>query len=128
MTGGGNTTATRRQVEIIKAWGIDIICSFPAYLRHLAITARDELKLDPGSLGVRALHSHIGIEHRARIEALWNAPCYDMYGRSVGPPGERRRREERPGNAPEGNHRRTGHGAACRQGELDKLMPRHRIT
>ncbi len=80
MTGGGNTTATRRQVEIMKTWGIDIICSFPAYLRHLAIVARDELNVDPHSLGVRALHSHIGIEDRARIEALWNAPCYDMYG------------------------------------------------
>ncbi|MSQ55003.1 MAG: phenylacetate--CoA ligase family protein [Betaproteobacteria bacterium] len=80
MTGGGNTTATRRQVEIMKTWGIDIICSFPAYLRHLAIVARDELKLDPRSLGVRALHSHIGIEDRGKIEALWNAPCYDMYG------------------------------------------------
>ena len=80
MTGGGNTTPTRRQIEIMKTWGIDIICSFPAYLRHLAIVARDEMKIDPHSLGVRALHSHIGIEDRARIEALWNAPCYDMYG------------------------------------------------
>ena len=80
MTGGGNTTPTRRQVEIMKAWGVDIICSFPAYLRHLAITARDEMKIDPHSLGVRALHSHIGIEDRTKIEALWNAPVYDMYG------------------------------------------------
>ena len=80
MTGGGNTTPTRRQVEIMKAWGVDIICSFPAYLRHLAITARDELKIDPHSFGVRALHSHIGIEDRTKIEALWNAPVYDMYG------------------------------------------------
>ena len=80
MTGGGNTTPTRRQVEIMQSWGIDIICSFPAYLRHLALTARDEMNIDPHSLGVRALHSHIGIEDRAKIEALWNAPCYDMYG------------------------------------------------
>ena len=80
MTGGGNTTPTRRQVEIMQSWGIDIICSFPAYLRHLAIVARDEVNVDPHSLGVRALHSHIGIEDRAKIEALWNAPCYDMYG------------------------------------------------
>lgn len=80
MTGGGNTTATRRQIEIMKNWGIDIICSFPAYLRHMAIVARDELNIDPRTLGVRALHSHIGIEDRAKMEALWNAPCYDMYG------------------------------------------------
>jgi phenylacetate-CoA ligase len=80
MTGGGNTTATRRQIEIMKNWGIDIICSVPAYLRHMAIVARDELNIDPRTLGVRALHSHIGIEDRAKMEALWNAPCYDMYG------------------------------------------------
>ena len=80
MTGGGNTTPSRRQVEIMKTWGVDIICAFPAYLRHLAIVARDEMNVDPHSLGVRALHSHIGIEDRAKIEALWNAPCYDMYG------------------------------------------------
>jgi phenylacetate-CoA ligase len=80
MTGGGNSTPTRRQVEIIRSWGIDIIASFPAYVRHLALTARDELKVDPRSLGVRALHSHIGIEDRAKMEELWGAPCYDSYG------------------------------------------------
>ena len=80
MTGSGNSTPTRRQVEIINSWGIDIIAGFPAYLRHLALVARDELKIDPRTLGVRALHSHIGIEDRAKIEELWGAPCYDAYG------------------------------------------------
>lgn len=80
MTGSGATTPTRRQIEIIKAWGIDIILGFPSYLRHMALVARDELNIDPRSLGVRVLGSHLGIEDRSRIEALWGADCYDSYG------------------------------------------------
>jgi phenylacetate-CoA ligase len=80
MTGSGASTPTRRQVEIIKSWGIDVILGFPAYLRHLAIVARDELGIDPRSLGVRVLGSHLGVEDRKKIEDLWGADCYDSYG------------------------------------------------
>ena len=80
MTGGGSSTPTRRQIEIIKAWGINYILGFPAYLRHMAIVARDELGIDPRSLGIRALGSQIGVEDRKKIEELWNADCYDSYG------------------------------------------------
>ncbi|MBI3374361.1 MAG: phenylacetate--CoA ligase family protein [Betaproteobacteria bacterium] len=80
MTGSGASTPTRRQVEIIKHWGINVVLGFPAYLRHLAIVARDELKMDPRSFGVHMLGSHIGVEDRAKIEELWGAPCYDSYG------------------------------------------------
>lgn len=80
MTGSGATTPTRRQIEIIKAWGIDIVLGFPSYLRHMALVARDELGIDPRSLGVRVLGSHLGIEDRGRIEELWGADCYDSYG------------------------------------------------
>lgn len=30
--GGGSSTPTRRQIEIIRAWGINYILGFPAYL------------------------------------------------------------------------------------------------
>jgi phenylacetate-CoA ligase len=80
MTGSGASTPTRRQVEIIKAWGVKVILGFPAYLRHLALMARDEMGIDPRSLGIRVLGSHLGQESRAEIEALWDAPCHDMYG------------------------------------------------
>lgn len=30
--GGGSSTPTRRQIEIIRAWGINCILGFPAYL------------------------------------------------------------------------------------------------
>jgi phenylacetate-CoA ligase len=80
MTGSGVTTPTRRQVEIMQAWGVNVILGFPSYLRHLALVARDEMGIDPHSLGIRVLGSHLGQESRERIEALWNAPCHDAYG------------------------------------------------
>jgi phenylacetate-CoA ligase len=80
MTGSGVTTPTRRQIEIMQAWGVNVILGFPSYLRHLALVARDEMGIDPHSLGIRVLGSHLGQESRERIEALWNAPCHDAYG------------------------------------------------
>lgn len=80
VTGSGISTPTRRQIEIAKAWRINVILGFPAYLRHMAIVARDEMKIDPRSLGIRLLGSHIGAEDRKRIEELWGAPCSDSYG------------------------------------------------
>jgi phenylacetate-CoA ligase len=80
MTGGGATTPTRRQVEIIKAWKVNVILGFPSYLRHMALVARDELGIDPRTLGIRVIGSHLGMEDRAKIEALWDAPVHDMYG------------------------------------------------
>ena len=80
MTGSGASTPTRRQIEIIKAWRITVVLGFPSYLRHMALVARDEMGIDPRSLGVRVLGSHIGQEDRAQIEELWGAPCYDAYG------------------------------------------------
>src|SRR6059058_4956233 len=75
MTGSGATTPTRRQIEIIKAWKVNVILGFPAYLRHMALVARDELGIDPASLGIRLIGTHLGMEDRAPIEALWVAPC-----------------------------------------------------
>ncbi len=80
MTGSGNITPTRRQIEIMQAWGVNVIAGFPAYLRHMAMVARDELNIDPRSLGVHALDSNLGMEDRKSVEDLWGAPCYDFYG------------------------------------------------
>lgn len=79
-TGGGSTTPTRRQVELIKAWNINVVLTFPTYLRHLAAVARDEMGIDVHDLGIRTIGTHIGMEDRAKLEALWNAPCHDTYG------------------------------------------------
>jgi phenylacetate-CoA ligase len=80
MTGSGANTPTRRQIEIVKAWGVNVILGFPSYLRHMALVARDQLGIDPRSLGIRLLGTHLGMDNRQHIEALWNAPAFDMYG------------------------------------------------
>lgn len=80
MTGSGASTPTRRQIEIMKAWRVNHLLGFPAYLRHMALVARDELGIDPRTLGLRSLGSHMGPENRRSLEELWGAPVYDMYG------------------------------------------------
>jgi phenylacetate-CoA ligase len=78
--GSGANTPTRRQIEIVKAWGITVLLGFPAYLRHMALVARDELGIDPKSLGIRLIGTHLGMEQREPLEALWGAKAFDMYG------------------------------------------------
>jgi phenylacetate-CoA ligase len=80
MTGSGANTPTRRQIEIVQAWKINVILGFPAYLRHMALVARDELGIEPRSLGIRLIGTHLGMENRKTIEDLWGAPAFDMYG------------------------------------------------
>jgi phenylacetate-CoA ligase len=80
MTGSGANTPTRRQIEIIKAWGVNVILGFPSYLRHMALVARDELGIDPHSLKIRLLGTHLGMEDRKVLQDLWGAPAFDMYG------------------------------------------------
>jgi phenylacetate-CoA ligase len=80
MTGSGANTPTRRQIEIVKAWGVQAILGFPSYLRHMALVARDEMGIDPRGLGVRLLGTHLGMDNRRQLEELWNAPAFDMYG------------------------------------------------
>jgi phenylacetate-CoA ligase len=80
MTGSGAVTPTRRQIEILKAWGINVVVAFPAYLRHMALVARDELALPPDRLGIKSVLTHLGVDDREQLEALWGAPVYDCYG------------------------------------------------
>ncbi|MFZ9298102.1 MAG: phenylacetate--CoA ligase family protein [Hylemonella sp.] len=80
MTGSGANTPTRRQIEIVKAWGIKVLLGFPAYLRHMALVARDEMGIEPRSLGIRLLGTHLGPEQREPLEELWGAKAFDMYG------------------------------------------------
>jgi phenylacetate-CoA ligase len=50
MTGSGAQTPTRRQIDLLKAWKAKFLVGFPAYLRHMAHVARDELDIDPREL------------------------------------------------------------------------------
>ena len=65
MTGSGAQTPTRRQIELIKAWKAKFLIGFPAYLRHMGLVARDELKVDPRELPVKGLIVHLGTDDRA---------------------------------------------------------------
>jgi phenylacetate-CoA ligase len=80
MTGSGAQTPTRRQIELLKAWKAKFLIGFPAYLRHMGLVARDELKIDPRELGIKGLIVHLGTDDRPSLEALWGADAYDTYG------------------------------------------------
>ena len=80
MTGSGAQTPTRRQIEIMRAWKSNVLVGFPAYLRHIALVMRDELKQDAAALGVKSLIVHLGTDDRAALEELWGAQAYDTYG------------------------------------------------
>lgn len=82
VTGSGSVTPTRRQVELAQLWGVNVIGGMPAFLRHLAQVARDEMNIDPRSLGIRVLCSHLGPDDRSGLEELWGARCFDAYGTS----------------------------------------------
>ena len=36
-TGSGNSTPSRRQIEIARSWGTNVMLGFPSYLRHLIL-------------------------------------------------------------------------------------------
>jgi phenylacetate-CoA ligase len=80
MTGSGAQTPTRRQVEILKAWKVNYLVGFSAYLRNIGIVARDDMGIDPRSLGLRGLIAHLGMEDREALEDLWGCGVYDTYG------------------------------------------------
>ena len=84
MTGSGAQTPTRRQIELLRAWKSKFLVGFPAYLKHMALVARDELGIDPRSLGIKGLITHLGVENRASLESLWNADVLDTYGCNEG--------------------------------------------
>lgn len=80
MTGSGSSTPSRRQIELAKAWGSNALIGFAAYMRHLALVCRDEMRIDPRDLGIKSICTHLGTDDRASLEDLWNAKVYDSYG------------------------------------------------
>ena len=80
MTGSGAQTPTRRQIEIMLAWKSKHLIGFPAYLRHIGHVMRDELSIDPRSVGIGSLIVHLGTDDRKPLEELWNADVFDTYG------------------------------------------------
>ncbi|MGE3922449.1 MAG: phenylacetate--CoA ligase family protein [Lautropia sp.] len=79
-TGSGANTPTRRQIEIVQAWKINVILGFAPYMRHMALVARDELGLDPRKLGIKLIGTHGNREERESVEDLWGCKTFDAYG------------------------------------------------
>jgi len=80
ITGPGNQTSTRRQIELMKAWGVHFFAALGAYLRHVALVGRDEMKFDVRELKLRGLLSWLGVDDRKSIEDLWGTDVFDNYG------------------------------------------------
>lgn len=80
--GSGNQTPTKRQIELMKAWGANVLIGQAAYLRHMAVVARDEMGIDVRDFKIKCICCMIGMEDRRPLEELWGAPAYDAYGAS----------------------------------------------
>src|SRR3972149_1833006 len=70
----------RRATEIMRAWKTRHLVGFPAYIRHMGLVMRDELKIDPRSCGIQSLIVHLGVEDRVSLQEIWGAKAYDPYG------------------------------------------------
>jgi phenylacetate-CoA ligase len=80
VTGSGNQTSTRRQIELMKAWGVHYFAAVAPYARHVANVARDELKIDVRELKLKAVLSWLGTEDRKLLEEQWGTDVFDNYG------------------------------------------------
>ena len=82
-TGSGVVTPSRRQVELMQAWGANILGAFPEYLLHLANTA-EEMGLDPRSFGLKLINTFLGPDTedalRKELSDAWGCEVYDNYG------------------------------------------------
>ena len=82
MTGSGAQTPTRRQIEMLQGMeGASSSSAFPAYLRHMALVARDEI----GDRSAQPRHKGADLASRRRRsrkawKQLWGADVFDTYG------------------------------------------------
>jgi phenylacetate-CoA ligase len=82
-TGSGVVTPSSRQIELMEAWGANILGSFPEYLLHLARTA-EEMGRDPRKLGLKLINTFLGPDTenalRNELAEAWGCEVYDNYG------------------------------------------------
>lgn len=81
---GGNSEPAR-SFSVLKETGLDFIISTPSFVQYLGRFAREQLGLDPASLGVQniALGGEPGAglpEVRRQIQETWGARVYDCMG------------------------------------------------
>jgi phenylacetate-CoA ligase len=80
MTGTGAQTPTRRQIEILRGWKVNHLNGWPAYLRHMAQVARDEMGFDVRELKLKSIATHLGVDSREDLEEAWGTKVWDGYG------------------------------------------------
>ncbi|MCD6074018.1 MAG: AMP-binding enzyme family protein [Rhodospirillales bacterium] len=80
MTGTGSQTPTRRQIEILRGWKVNHLNGWPAYLRHMAQVARDEMGFDVRDLKLKSIATHLGVDSRDDLEEMWGTKVWDGYG------------------------------------------------
>jgi phenylacetate-CoA ligase len=80
ITGAGNQTPTRRQIEIMRSWGINFFAALAPYLRHVGNVTRDELNFDVRELKLKGLLCWLGVDDRKPIEEQWGTDVFDNYG------------------------------------------------
>jgi phenylacetate-CoA ligase len=80
ISGTGNQTPSRRQIEIMRSWGINFFAALAPYLRHVGNVARDELNFDVRELKLKGLLCWLGVDDRKPIEEQWGTDVFDNYG------------------------------------------------
>ncbi|MBV9784160.1 MAG: AMP-binding protein [Acidisphaera sp.] len=78
----GRTTESRRQIDLIRRAGVTVLAGTASFLTRLAEVAVEEGQ-DPSAWKVRKIViagelASVGV--RAKLESLWNAPVYDLFG------------------------------------------------
>jgi phenylacetate-CoA ligase len=78
-------TEPARTFRVLQRTGVDYVNSTPSFMKYLAGFARNELDLDPRSLGLK--HIAVGGEPggglpqvRGQLEEAWGCPVYDNMG------------------------------------------------
>jgi phenylacetate-CoA ligase len=79
--GTGIETRSKRQIELMRDFGVTVLVGFVDYVRHLAAVA-EEAGIVPGrDIKMRMISTHLGAEKREKIAELWGgAEVYEWYG------------------------------------------------
>ncbi len=73
---------TERKVDILRAYGAQVIVATPSYVERIAVACEDA-GIDPASLGVRTMMvagQAYSIDWARSIETRWAATLYEQYG------------------------------------------------
>lgn len=81
--GSGVVTDTKRQVELLRDWGANLLVAFPEYLLHMAQVAQEQ-GIDPHELGLKFVTTYLGPDTeghlRRELEEAWGCEVFDNYG------------------------------------------------